>query len=120
MSYEQALKAAGAEVHCFENFGSYQGDWWAKVTYNGVTGWINGSCGSCSGCDAFKGEFQWGDDEKSDYQERLARFGAEYLDRIYTQEDAETKSLEHADWDLEADEVCKYLKANANTAARIE
>jgi len=112
MSYETALKAAGAEVHCFESFGSYQGDWWAKVTYNGVTGWINGSYGSCSGCDAFEAEFGWNDDEKSDYQERLAKFGAEYLDNIYSQEDALKKALEHDDWDLEAASVAKYITEN--------
>lgn len=112
MSYETALKAAGAEVHCFESFGSYQGDWWAKVTYNGVTGWINGAYGSCSGCDAFEAEFGCNDDEKSDYQERLAKFGAEYLDNIYDQEAALKKALEHADWDLEAASVAKYITEN--------
>ena len=57
MSYQEALEAAGATVHAFEFFGSYQGDWWAKVTYNGETGWVHGSYGSCSGCDAFEAEF---------------------------------------------------------------
>lgn len=33
MSYENALKAAGAEILEFGQFGSYQGDWWAKVRY---------------------------------------------------------------------------------------
>lgn len=56
-SYEETLELAGATVHIFQEFGSYQGDWWARVTYNGVTGWVTGSYGSCSGCDAFHGEF---------------------------------------------------------------
>jgi len=32
MSYYNALQAAGATVHAFEQFGSYQGHWIAKVT----------------------------------------------------------------------------------------
>jgi len=35
MSYDEALKAAGAEVLLYESFGSYQGDWWAKVVKRG-------------------------------------------------------------------------------------
>ena len=50
MSYCQALEAAGAKILQFKSFGSYQGDWWAKVEYNGEIGWVAGSYGSCSGC----------------------------------------------------------------------
>ena len=42
MSYQKALEAAGAVVHRFEEFGSYQGDWWALVTHGDKTGWVNG------------------------------------------------------------------------------
>lgn len=59
MSYKKCLELAGAEVIVFQYFGSYQGDWWAKVRYNGQMGWVNGSFGSCSACDAF--EFEFGD-----------------------------------------------------------
>lgn len=64
MSYKEALEAAGATVHAMENFGSYQGDWQAKVTYDEKTGWIQGCFGSCSGCDAFEGEIGWLADEE--------------------------------------------------------
>src|SRR5689334_4678174 len=105
MSYCGALEIAGATVERFKEFGSYQGDWWAKVTYNNQTGWVNGSYGSCSGCDAFQGEFdiehhECGDDDYfnplwdnkfnegcekcSNVKARLIAFGAEYLSRIYT------------------------------------
>jgi hypothetical protein len=83
LSYESALEAAGAVVHELKHFGDYQGTWYAYVTYNGETGWVSGAYGSCSGCDAFEGEFGWKDDEKPDYQQRLADFGKSYLSGIY-------------------------------------
>ena len=57
MTYKDALEAAGAIVHAYEEFGSYQGDWFALVTYKGKTGWVHGYFGSCEGCDAFRAEF---------------------------------------------------------------
>jgi hypothetical protein len=57
MGYQEAMEAAGAEVHAFEYFGSYQGDYLAKVAYEGKTFFVHGSYGSCSGCDAFQAEF---------------------------------------------------------------
>ena len=112
MSYQQALEAAGATVHVFQEFGSYQGDWWAKVTFNGKTGWIHDYYGSCSGCDAFEAEFGWNDEENDDYQERLAKFGKEYLDEILDQETAEAKAAEALSWDLDAEEMVKFVKDN--------
>jgi hypothetical protein len=55
--YKLALELAGAEVLKYAEFGSYQGDWLAKVRYEGKEGWVNDYFGSCSGCDAFLGEF---------------------------------------------------------------
>ncbi len=52
--YDDALRLAGAEVHAYESFGSYQGIWLAKVTYQGKTGWVRGYFGSCSGCDGLQ------------------------------------------------------------------
>jgi len=46
MSYQIALEAAGAKILAFKEFGSYQGDWWAKVTYKNEMGWIKGCYGS--------------------------------------------------------------------------
>jgi len=94
-SYGLALKAAGAEVHEFEYFGDYQGEWVARVTFEGQDGWVKGYYGSCSGCDAFEAELGYSlecsdhyetprDDCKScqEYQVKLAKFGREYLDDI--------------------------------------
>lgn len=131
MSYEEALSAAGAEVLEFRNFGSYQGDWWAKVTLNGETFWAHGSYGSCSGCDAFEAEFDYKSEEcgehrydashppcagcdaaKADYAVRLAEFGAGYLDDRLTQEQAETEASRNLEWDMDAKEMIAFIKEN--------
>ena len=109
MGYKDALKAAGARVLLFEQFGSYQGDCYAKVEYNGKSGWINGSYGSCSGCDAFEADFGW--DEPT--PETLAEFGKQYLDLIMTQEEAEAHATKNGLWDIEAATMVKFLKDNA-------
>lgn len=132
MSYQDALVAAGANVHCFEQFGSYQGDWWAKVTFKGETGWINGSYGSCSGCDSFESEFScvypycedhWNEtdrngceeckDKSKRYAEALERFGKTYLeDALMTQEKAEAEASKNLEWDSDAQGMLDYIKAN--------
>ena len=45
----------------FQEFGSYQGDWLAFVEYKGERGIVQGSYGSCTGCDAFQAEFDYDD-----------------------------------------------------------
>lgn len=133
MSYEQALEAAGAQVIVFEEFGSYQGDWWALVKYKGETGWVNGSYGSCSGCDAFEGEFGYGngynggggfwdyetdqyreptDKERKDYEARLADFGKTYLDGVMTQEQAEAAASANLEWDSDAPAMLEFIRKN--------
>lgn len=130
MGYQAAMEAAGAVVHEFEQFGSYQGAWWAKVTYNGETGWVSGYYGSCSGCDAFQGEFgfisdrcnehEWDDEQNEEceeckksaleYNQRLATFGKEYLDQIIDSEQAITEAKRNIEWDLEAVNMVKWLE----------
>jgi hypothetical protein len=110
MSYKESLEAAGAKVLEFQEFGSYQGDWWAQVEVGGVRGWVKGSYGSCSGCDAFQSEFGWDDEEKPDYAERLAAFGREYLGEILSQEEAEKKAGENIEWDMDAQEMIDFVK----------
>jgi len=135
MSYQETLKMAGAEVLTFKKFGSYQGDWWAKVNYQGETGWVHGSFGSCSGCDAFEAEF-WAEghyeDEENyegyhDYYDlkdgcvkcnelrvKLIEFGKGYLDGIINQEDAERIASENLEWDMDAQEMVDFIKSNNN------
>ncbi|UWJ04756.1 hypothetical protein CUB19_gp38c [Stenotrophomonas phage CUB19] len=132
MGYEQALEAAGAKVIAFEEFGSYQGDWYALVGYNGEIGWVNGSYGSCSACDAFEGEFGfrgysggdgfWDyetdqyraptDAERAAYQTKLADFGKTYLDGMMTQEQAEQAVSQYTEWDSEATAMLSFIRKN--------
>lgn len=119
MGYSTALEAAGAEVHAFEHFGDYQGTWLAKVTYNGETGYVEGSYGSCSGCDAFEAEFGYSyNDEEKDYQERLAEFGRSYLTVVTPQEQQvaiyERQVADASSWYAdEARQILDFVKANA-------
>ncbi len=107
--YTDALEYAGAEIHAYEEFGSYQGEWWALVTYNGETGWINGDYGSCSGCDAFEASFSWGRD-KTD--KAVRDFAKDYLDTMMGQNEAEARAAKYSSWDLEADKMVAFIKTN--------
>lgn len=89
MGYKSSLIAAGAEVIVFNSFGDYQGSWLAKVVYNGETGWVVGSYGSCSYCDSFQQEFDYCYEQEENYEERLALFGKGYLEGIIPQEQQE-------------------------------
>lgn len=131
MGYRETLEAAGAEVLEFEEFGSYQGDWWAKVFYQGESGWVQGSYGSCRGCDAFEAEFGWADadcaahryahekecpacqEAQQKYNERLADFGRGYLDGLLTQEMAEAEAARSSDWDIDAQKMLDWLKTHS-------
>jgi len=134
MSYQLAMEAAGAQVHEFKEFGSYQGEWWAKVTYKDQMGWVNGSYGSCSGCDAFQAEFDFehhecqGDDYYSpiwsnDFREgckacqaikvRFIAFGEKYLEDIMSQEAADKAANRNIDWDMDAQEMVDFLRAHS-------
>jgi hypothetical protein len=135
MSYRNALEAAGAEVLAFEEFGSYQGDWFAKVRVNGVERWIHDYFGSCSGCDAFEadlggtnthyhgnGEYvsaynltgQRDDcDQCAALHAALAEFGARYLDDVLTQEQAEEIARKNLPWDMDAKDMLAFVQANA-------
>ena len=130
-SYEGALQAGGATVHKFQQFGSYQGDWWALVTFNGTTGWIHGYYGSCSGCDAIQAEFGYSDPACSEHEyeyeaqkncescakaraegeTKYAAFGRGYLDDLLTQEQAEKMAGENIEWDGNAQEMLDFVKA---------
>lgn len=131
--YESALVAAGAKVLVFNSFGSYQGDWWAKVEYKGTLGWTNGSYGSCSGCDSFQAEFDYTEDQCEDHRfepseaincslcekkkeekaKKLAHFGAQYLDDVLlSQFDAEKTASKHLGWDSEAQEMLSFIQSN--------
>jgi hypothetical protein len=135
--YHRALEEAGATIHCFKEFGSYQGDWYALVTYKGEKGWVTGAYGSCSGCDAFQHEFGWVCDHEHgentcDYVDidnlnekfdascekcvemkmKLKTFAIRYLEPLQTFEAIREEAARDEDWDMEAKEVLEWLDAN--------
>lgn len=112
MSYRKALEAAGAKIVAYDEFGSYQGDWWAKVIHNGVTKWVNGYFGSCSGCDSFAAEFDYVRDDDPEYKNKLAAFGRGYLEAWSTQEEAEKYASRNIEWDSDAQEMLQFIKDN--------
>lgn len=123
LDYQQALEAAGAIVHAYEMFGSYQGDWWAKVTLpDGRNGFVRGSYGSCSGCDALQNMFGYSFGKEDwdanvtvftdDEYERIVDFGRGELEEFYpTLEAAKVKASENIAWDMEAHKVVAWLEA---------
>lgn len=112
MGYTEALKAAGAKVLSFESFGSYQGDWYAKVVYQGEVLLVAGAFGSCSHCDAFEAEFGYDYEESENYQSRLARFGEGYLDDPRDPEKELSRAKENSSWDMESREMAEWLAKN--------
>jgi glutaredoxin len=110
------------------------------VRYDGKVGWVTGSYGSCSGCDAFEGEFDYathdvdegdeferyevqhdpmdegfyeGCDQCVDLKKRLIEFGKSYLDNIMSQEEAEKEAEANDEWDTEAQEMIQFIKDHA-------
>jgi hypothetical protein len=110
--YQWALEEAGATVHLFQEFGSYQGNWYAKVTHNGKTGWIKDSYGSCSGCDSFHAEASYQDRAIPEWKEFCTNFAQVYLDAITTWDEVYKKTKEDEEWDYDAKEAIKFLEEN--------
>lgn len=133
MGYCEALEAAGAKVINYQDFGDYQGSWYAAVEYEDKTFWVVGYYGSCSGCDSFQAEFDYGEDDEGcdmhkyspekdcemcilrekEYNERLALFGRSYLDDPLTQQQVEEMAAKNLDWDMEAEELLDWLQCNS-------
>lgn len=119
MSYESALVAAGCEIIEFRHFGSYQGDWYAHVKFNGETGIVSGSYGSCSGCDSFEAEFGWDDENKADYLDKLKSFGETYLPVLPVEHyiaGVEKSLVNGYDWNDEK-ETLQWLKSISEKGA---
>lgn len=111
MSYPKSLEAAGAKVLVYEEFGDWQGTWLALVEYKGEKGWIKDYFGSCSVCDAFLAEFDWGDDKEEDYQKRLKEFGLRYLDAgLRSNEEILDYVKKDSFWDLEREKMLSFVE----------
>lgn len=127
--YTDAMEKAGANVLAYEHFGSYQGDAWALVEYDGKRGWVTYSFGSCSGCDSYEAQHFYGPyrndyDSQEEYDaavaeldKRIADFGRDYLSEILTQEEAEKRAAKHSDWDMEADSVLRFIRSCKDMAS---
>jgi hypothetical protein len=130
MGYKETMEMAGATVHSFREFGSYQGDWLAKVTWKGELGFVRGSYGSCSGCDAYQSECDglghavgeegyhnpsWGDCvegcEKCEQGKRtLAGFGRRYLNSMMPAKVIIKELEEGMEWDYDKTETLEKLR----------
>lgn len=111
--YQWCLEQAGAKVLAFKTFGSYQGDWFAKVEYEGNVFWINDYYGSCSGCDAFESDMPRHHDWDKGYEkDKVIEFGKKYLAEAKTFEEVLNYTKTHSDYDCEADDMLKFLEAN--------
>ena len=125
MGYKEALEAAGANVLAYEEFGSYQGDWLAKVSYQGETFWLRDYYGSCTGCDAFEadigmitdddGNYIWEDDHPKRVA-AIAAFGARYLEpqERLTFDQVMEKAAENVGWDDDAGKMVQFVKDHAD------
>ena len=132
MGYKEAMEAAGAEVLAYEEFGSYQGDWYAKIRFRGKVSWVQDCFGSCTGCDAFECDFAYAghdcidgdynnplyDEFRDDCEEcqivkkKFIQFGREYIDQDLTYEDCVRKASENLDWDMDAQKIVDWLESN--------
>lgn len=119
--YSEVLEAAGAKVLDFERFGSYQGTWYACVEYQGRTGFIVGSYGSCADCDGLEAsEDDWRQEcgyswertpeQEQRYKEKLAEFGAGYLLEILDLPAIEARANE--EWNSEKAEALAFVERN--------
>ena len=132
--YKLAMETAGAVVHEFATFGSYQGDWWALVTFEGSRGWVNGGYGSCSGCDAweaeidvshytgpgkYEGTYHSGYDGPvegcsrcEDGKVQVSAFGRGYLSGMMSQEEAVAQASRNLEWDSDAVRMVDFVSSN--------
>lgn len=104
--YVRALKAAGFNVLDYIEFGSYQGDWFCFVEFEGKLGFIRDSYGSCSGCDQFHADC---DEEKPG---ALEAFGKNYIDQMIDYNQALQYASKHSDWDQEAIKMVDWVKSH--------
>lgn len=109
--YQKALEAAGANVLEFQEFGDWQGSWVALVIYEGERSWVQGSFGSCTGCDAFQNEFEWDSDFTCEsVQDRLAQFGRTYLNDLMTTEEVLREYDRDSEWDSDSEQAASWVR----------
>ena len=139
MGYRMTMEKAGATVHRFKEYGSYQGDWLAEVTFDGRNGFVRGSYGSCSGCDAFQAECDLSHSVDGDYhspswngikegceqcaeaEQKFIAFGKSYLKDLKTKEEMIKELEEGLEWawdKAETEEKLHFVDPNWTNEAR--
>lgn len=117
--YSGALEACGAKVLAFQRFGSWQGDWIAKIKYEGKIVYVSGAFGSCSWCDSFQGEFGYGDYYEDPNNKnnilKLKAFGMRYLDDLKSYDEILVEASKDIEWDSDAEEMVQWIKNNRKT-----
>jgi hypothetical protein len=124
VSYKEAIEAAGATVKAYNEFGSYNGDWWALVEYQGRRGWVGGYSGCCSECDHLQAEFSGIDadllnastglyEPNPKYVAKLPDFGRGYLEQIQDDQAAINKVLKELDENRDGKEILKFIAEHA-------
>jgi hypothetical protein len=135
-NYKKSLELAGANILEFERFGRHGWRWAAKIECDGIAGWVIGSEGTCSCCDAFLSEFEFSThgcypcpDQCDDYyspisnnwdfrdgckecqymKSKIAEFGKRYIGHVLSQEYAEAVTKEDADWCDDAQEMLDFI-----------
>ena len=112
MSYRLALEKAGVVVKEYTTFGSYQGTWIALLEDGRI---VEGSYGSCSGCDAWDGEFGYYEGEIIEHD------GKYYRENRYWDEDEEiTKEEAEAETQKYWDRVAAFGQSYLNGAESFE
>lgn len=108
--YESALEVAGMTVLAGRSFGDYQGTWYVFGIYNNIKGWVTGSYGSCSGCDAWEAEFDnyYTDFEYEEWFQKIKEFGEKYLPLSDTTTILEPIK-EDQSIDISADKVSEWI-----------
>lgn len=135
MGYDKAIEATGVKIKEYKEFGSYQGTWVAVLEDGRI---IEGSYGSCSGCDAYQAEFDYSEPQAYDdgtyrsgsyddiskeeydaamveYNEKLRTFGLSYVSEAQTFDEAiaryEKKISDEYAWEDDK-EIYEWLKQN--------
>jgi hypothetical protein len=141
MGYSEAIESNGLKIKEMKEFGSYQGTWIA-ILEDGR--FIEGSYGSCSGCDAFQAEFNydeeivkqengkyypnnntWEDEitegeaiaKNKEYSEKLKSFGKRYTDSAETKEEIVSRYTIKCNDEFAWDddkEILEWLKTKTN------
>lgn len=112
MSYKSSLEAAGAIVLHYKEFGTWQGDWFAVISYKNSKGLVHGAFGSCAGCDAFQSEMEdfYYSDLPENRAEKLKILGERYLKSVISIEEAMKYAEKSIAWDLSAHAMSDWIK----------